>query len=481
MAPPVPAPTGLPDRLNAWLNDPEDPLWERPGPTARQRRYDVVGALAFVAAALVMTVLAKSMGIRLDGEADWRGYVAIALMIVPLAARRRLPLTVLVVSSAAFVALSYLSPEVSSQVVFQVAYFAALYAAVAWAPDRRLLWIAMGLVLLAMALWIVINFTVSAGYAEMFKSDDGPTGPLPQTLAAVLYTAGINLVYFGGAIAVGRSSWRAALQRERLAAQAEHIRQQGSELARRAVVDERLRIARELHDVVAHHVSVIGVQAGAARKVLTRSPDAAAEALRTIEDASRTAVGEMRSLLGVLRSETDTVRGGDGGRAPEPGLAELRELVASQRRPGLDVELALVEQRPGDLEAVAGPVGLSLYRTAQESLANVVRHSTATRVQVTLRTGGADGARWAEVEAVDNGQGRPGSHGSGYGLRGIRERVHLHGGEAEIGPRAQTAGWRVRVRLPLGRATGGPIAPAPAGRPSLQPAGELPHAAQRRS
>ncbi|WP_127131901.1 sensor histidine kinase [Georgenia sp. SYP-B2076] len=469
MAPPVLLPLGLPERLNAWLNDPVDPLWERPPPGPRQLRNDVVGAATFVALALLMTLLTKNMGLRAEGEAAWRAYVAVGLMILPLALRRRFPLGVLVSSSAAFVALSYLSTEVAGQISFQVAYFAALYAAVAWARDRRLLWIAMGFVLLAMTLWIVITFTVTSGYAQMLKSYEEPRGPLPQLTAAVLYTAAVNLLYFGGAIAVGRTSWRGALRRERMAAQAERIREQADELARRAVVDERLRIARELHDVVAHHVSVIGVQAGAARKVLTRAPDAAAEALRTIEDASRTAVGEMRSLLGVLRSETDTVRG-DGGRAPVPNLAELRGLVASHRRPGLDVELAAVEQRPGDLAGVTAPVALSLYRTAQESLSNVVRHSTATRAQVTVRTGGADGAGWAEVEVVDNGQPRPGTHGSGYGLRGIRERVHLHGGEAEIGPREQAAGWRVRVRLPLGRTAGRPVEPPASDHRPHQPA-----------
>ena len=180
MALPVPAPTGLPERLNAWLNDPVDPLWERPRPGPRQLRNDVVGVAVFIVVALVMTLLTKSMGLRLEDEAAWRAYAAVALMILPLAVRRRFPLAVLMTSSAAFVALTYLSPEVANQIAFQVAYFAALYAAVAWARDRRLLWIAMALVLLAMALWIVIGFTISSGLcrdADVLRGAAGPAVP----------------------------------------------------------------------------------------------------------------------------------------------------------------------------------------------------------------------------------------------------------------------------------------------------------------
>jgi signal transduction histidine kinase len=217
-----------------------------------------------------------------------------------------------------------------------------------------------------------------------------------------------------------------------------------------------LRIARELHDVVAHHVAVIGIQAGAARRVLGKDPGAATDALRTIEGSSRDAVAEMRSLLGVLRSETDLEPAGDE-RAPEPDLADLRELVDGRAEAGLAVELHCVEERPGDLEDVPGPLGLSIYRTVQESLANVARHSTATRALVTLRTGtnreSTDGTgpapRWVEVEVTDDGRPRGGTDGSGFGLRGIRERVALHGGDAEIGPRRTGTGWRVRARFGL--------------------------------
>ncbi|WP_154794058.1 sensor histidine kinase [Occultella kanbiaonis] len=455
---PAPPSASWTSRLFAWLNDAQDPLWERPGPSSAQQRRDVLGTVVFIMVGLGMTVATKSFGLVIEGEESWRAYVAVAAMIAPLAIRRRYPMVALVISSALFLGLAYLSPEASVQLPFQTAYFAAIYAAVAWARERRWLWIAVALVLLEMAAWIIISFTISNAVA-LFYGTDGPTGPLDPVLAYVLYTAAINLAYFGGAILVGRNSWRGALQRARLADQAKRIHAQADELARRAVVDERLRIARELHDVVAHHVSVIGVQAGAARRVLSRAPEAAEGALRTIEGASRDAVGEMRALLGVLRSETDAGRG-DESRAPEPGLADLDDLAEQHRRQGLRITLTRVEAAPGDLDRVPPALGLSVYRCVQESLTNVVRHSTAGSASVTLRTGTtgrpADGAAtdspagaFVEVEVLDDGQPRGGTSGTAYGLRGVSERVSLHGGQAEIGPRLTGTGWRVRARFHL--------------------------------
>ncbi|SDC31908.1 Signal transduction histidine kinase [Sanguibacter gelidistatuariae] len=457
MADPTTTRVKLPERLNAWLNDVDEPLWERPSPTPRQMRHDVYGALTLMVVALVTLVMSRSVQGMPDAEGPWDAYGALCLMIAPLAVRRRFPLTVLVVSSGLFLSLSYAAPSAAYEIAFQIAYFAALYAAVAWARNRRALWIAMGLVILTMTLWLVITFTLVSGYGATIRPEVDPDGLVSPLVAAVVYTSLINFAYFGGAIAAGRASWRSALQRARLSQQAERIRAQGDELARRAVVDERLRIARELHDVVAHHVSVIGVQAGAARTVLTRDPEAASEALRNIEGSSRQAVSDMRSLLGVLRTETDTERASGRSRAPEPGLAELGDLIAVHRDSGLEVDLTVVEDA-GSLATVPSPVALSLFRTVQESLANAARHSTAARARVTVRTGAPEtGPRWVEVEVVDDGQPRAGSAGSGYGLRGIRERVLLHRGEAEVGPRRTGAGWRVRVRLPLSPIDAAPL------------------------
>ena len=148
--------------------------------------------------------------------------------------------------------------------------------------------------------------------------------------------------------------------------------------------------------------------------------------------------------------EEDPPAGAPGrdGRAPEPGLADLPELAAERTRSGLATAFELVETRPGAAARVAAPLGLSLYRIAQEALANTVRHSTATSASVVVRVD--DGPRpFAEVEVVDNGRPRHGTSGTGLGQLGIRERAASHRGQAEIGPRA-SGGYRVRVRMPLG-------------------------------
>jgi signal transduction histidine kinase len=158
----------------------------------------------------------------------------------------------------------------------------------------------------------------------------------------------------------------------------------------------------------------------------------------------------MRGLLGALRDTAQAEP--SASRAPEPRLADLRELVESASTEGLRVTYDVVEDVPGSVADVPGPVGLSLYRTVQEALANVRRHSTATSTTVVVRVdhrpAAGFAAGYAEVEVVDNGRPRTGTSGSGLGLLGIRERLAAHGGVSEIGPRV-TGGYRVRVRMPL--------------------------------
>src|SRR5690606_12576442 len=135
------------------------------------------------------------------GESTWHAYAAVTVMVAPLAVRRRFPLAVLLVSSFLFLVLSYAAPSTAYDTSFQASYFAALYAAVAWARDRRMLWIAMSLVLLTMTLWVVITFTLASGASELVRGEtEDLAGPVPPLVAAVTYTSIINLAYFGGAI-----------------------------------------------------------------------------------------------------------------------------------------------------------------------------------------------------------------------------------------------------------------------------------------
>jgi signal transduction histidine kinase len=211
----------------------------------------------------------------------------------------------------------------------------------------------------------------------------------------------------------------------------EHERERAE---RTAVAEERGRIARELHDVVAHGVSVIAIQADAAEAALDRDPELARTPLRTIHRTAKEALEEMRHLLGVLRED------GDGGDLlPQPGLAQLGELVDHARGAGVDVTLAV----DGEPRPLAPGLDLSAYRIVQEGLTNVRKHAAGApaRVRVTWAP------RELALEVLDDGPGGT-PNGSGHGLVGMRERVRLHGGELHAGPAAD-GGFAVHARLPI--------------------------------
>jgi signal transduction histidine kinase len=218
------------------------------------------------------------------------------------------------------------------------------------------------------------------------------------------------------------------------------------EQGRRAAAEERGRIARELHEVVAHNVSVMVVQAGGARRVFDADPAAARDALGAIETTGRQALAEMRRLVDVLRDEPGPPSAGGGPeRAPQPGVSALGGLVEQLREAGLDVRLE-VEGPPRPL---ASGVDLSAYRIVQEALTNTLKHAGPASATVVLRYGDAA----VEVEVVDDGRGAAadgadGDGEAGHGLVGMRERVALFGGELRAGPRPG-GGYGVRARLPL--------------------------------
>jgi len=213
------------------------------------------------------------------------------------------------------------------------------------------------------------------------------------------------------------------------------LREQQAE-ALRIVTEERTRIARELHDVVAHRVSLMTVQAGAARTVASEDPEAALRAMGAVEAAGRQALDELRHLLGVLRpgAHHDTM-------GPQPGLAELLPLVEQTRQAGFEVSLT-TDGLPPELPA---PVELSAYRIVQECLTNVVKHAgPGTRTQVRITSDGT----CVVIDVTDDGRGSTVLPGSSHGVVGMRERALLLGGSLDVGPRPG-GGFRVVARLPV--------------------------------
>jgi signal transduction histidine kinase len=211
------------------------------------------------------------------------------------------------------------------------------------------------------------------------------------------------------------------------------------ELAERAVAEERLRIARELHDVVAHTMSVVALHAGTGRMVADDDPSAAREALATIETTTRSALLEMRRMLGVLRGSETAEQAVE---APAPGLADLDALIADVAQTGVIVDLRVAGDRPN----VPAGVDLAAYRIVQEALTNVIRHARGARAAVTVRydRGGVT------VDIEDDGRNRrpEPSMSTGHGLLGMRERVALYDGELDAGFRPD-GGYRVSARLPI--------------------------------
>jgi signal transduction histidine kinase len=294
---------------------------------------------------------------------------------------------------------------------FTFVLFAAAYALGAYASTRRAI---AGLVL---AIPVVVEISHHNGLGLAFSWRSGPAG---ITLAL------LQLVAFWLAGVLVRARRHAASLAARSAA--------AQRQAEQAAAAERARIARELHDIVAHHLSVIVLQAAGARA----SGKPAGSALEKIENSGRQALAETRRLLGVLRDPEE-----GAGLAPQPGIGGLNELAASVRAAGLPVSLAI----NGEPAVLPAAVDVSVYRIVQEALTNVLKHAGPARADVTIGC-----TREAvTIEITDNGTGGSGDQApaSGHGLTGMRERAAVFGGELAAGPRPG-GGFAVRARLPLG-------------------------------
>ena len=423
---------------------------ERPAVSGAARAADaVIAAVATIAAVVAVIVQARTSGggfgtfivrpgfkpviIRpvLAPGTGWPPpgiLVAAALTAAPLAFRRIYPIAAFCVILCAVIG----SNGNTTTITYAAAIFAA-YSAVAYSPYRR----AALLSVLAAAV------IVTAAYPNT-------TPPVPERFTALLIL--IPTVAVAAAIRVWRR--RAAESAERLRrAQAEHEAE-----TRRAVELERARIASEMHDVVTHNVSVMVVQAGAARRVLDSSPDDAREALLAVEASGRTAMTELRNLLGLLAPAgaaepgADPAGGGELALSPQPDLGQIDALVERVRAAGLPVELSVAGRR--DL-----PPGLALaaYRVVQEALTNVLKHAGQAKTTIQIEYRPAE----LFITVYDDGghatMAAPG--GDGRGLIGLRERIAVYGGQLDAGPRPG-GGWRLTARIPLDPAARDRPAPA---------------------
>jgi signal transduction histidine kinase len=359
---------------------------------------------------------------------DFRDPDALAVLLTlcqtaPLVWRRRAPRLVL---AATFVA-SLVNLVLGYQPTWaQAAMLVALYTVAAHCPRRQ----SVPAALLLGGGLVVYGLTAERMY---------PTAPAQTSAQEWVFV----FLQFATAWFLGDLQHRRLAYTSKLEVLNAQLADEQELRARWAVAEERGRIARELHDVVAHSVSVMVVQAGAARRSVAGNPDQATAALTQIESTGRQALAEMRRLLGLLRDGQD----GSAALTPQPSLAHLDVLVAAAREAGLPVELA-VEGEPRQLPA---GVDLSAYRIVQEALTNSLKHAGPTRATVRV----CYDTKALEVQVWDDGHGPPpavgangAAEGDGHGLIGMRERVALFGGSLEVGPRPG-GGFRVAARLPL--------------------------------
>jgi len=392
---------------------------------SRARLADAALAIVLLGSALVLSKVSIDLVARDPFEpmpSMWAAVAGVSAMTIPLAFRRRAPFAVLLVSTAGFVELGFVLGRERETTVTLIAYCLAVYSAAAQGrPGRRNWACAIGLV------------AVTAIAVRDVSVHHPPDVPLLFGLSVV----GVNVALVAAIWALGSALGSGRRRAQQLQQRTFELEREREDNARRAVFDERVRIARELHDVVAHHVSMMGVQAGAARVVLARDPVKATAALSAIEASSRQAVTELHQLLGFLRQAGDD----DDDTNPRPSLGQLPRLVASMSDSDLTVQVRV----EGDVRPLPATVELSAYRIVQEALTNTLKHSAASIADVWLRYEPTA----LEIAVIDDGpvdETRPSGAG-GLGLIGMRERAVLHGGELTAGPDAG-GGFAVRVRLP---------------------------------
>ncbi len=369
---------------------------------------------AVLTAVLVVLGFVSTSGRGTIAKADFRARDALNVILIlaatlPFLVRRRAPLLVLVVTATAVVLISGRGYNEGLTPLF------VMLAAGSLAANSTSVQTGIGATVVFAEL-VALYFFSEANFTA-------------ANLAA-------NLAFFTAVFMIGVTIKSRRQRVEALEQRALAVEREQEEESRRAVADERLRIARELHDVVAHSMGVIAVQAGVGEHVIDTDPAEAKRALQAISDVSRSTLAEIRRMLGVLREGED----GAANYSPAPGLDELDRLTRELDGVGLPVDVSFEGTR---VELPRG-VDLTAYRIVQEALTNVLKHAGPARASVLVRYEPGE----VRVEITDDGRGVNGrSNGGGHGLVGMRERVAVYGGTLETGPRVG-GGFRVAASLP---------------------------------
>jgi signal transduction histidine kinase len=370
----------------------------------RRHAFDLLVVLLLVAAEIKVWVV------------PWSGHKAVfivgsLLWTLPLLLRRRLPFAAPVFAFAAQAGAAFLDPTLGAETTMFLALLLAFWVVGAYNERAQ----------------AIAGTVIGFGSLVVVARLDERIG-LEEAIWGMVFGGAVSLIAYG----LQHRRARAAELEER----ARRLEREREDAERAAVAEERRRIARELHDVIAHSITLMTVQAGAARVLLAEDPDRAREPVVSVEETGRRALAELRRLLGVIRSDD-----AEAALAPQPGLARLDDLLGEARRAGLSVELDV----RGEPRTLPPGLDLTAYRVVQEALTNARRHAGPARAHVSVHY---------RSEALDleiTNDGRPAttrSDGSGHGLVGMRERVALYDGTLEAGPRPE-GGYTVRVRLPV--------------------------------
>jgi len=369
-------------------------------------------ALLVVAIGIGLVEVVDTQG-QVDGPQGplWFDVLATLGIIVPLFFRRRFPFGAPVCSGIVFAASSFEDGRFVPHGLITTLVAISAFILLGLVRDRT---------------QAIAGLAFGIGVTAIVAHNDPQGGAGNFVFSTVAFT-----VAWAIGFALSHKFREADEARERLTrAERERI-----ERARLAVADERTRIARELHDVVGHSVSVMTVQASAARRLLKPHQEKEREALLVVEQTGREALAEMRRMVGVLRRPEEAP-----ALAPQPSLEHLDKLIAHTREAGLPVELRI----EGTPEPLSASLDLTAYRLVQEGLTNAIKHARAQHAEVVVRYG--DGQ--VEISVIDDGTGDGDDASGGHGLVGMRERVSVYGGELEAGPLLQ-GGYRLHARLPV--------------------------------